>query len=366
MSSTGNANNSNNIPCDKEFLSSRDVCNEELDIHSHYHEYKHLMNKNSWKDYFQTYSPVESDTEYDSKIHRSFSDRDLNIQDLDINDFGDGDEMLNEETSNQGCSRYYNNIIGSTTSIKLKQVIFPNMPFDSSFSLSDGEYDSEGSIDSSLSAKIKESTTTRRLTIESLSKLYPPETTMDDFLQSSISQKRIKTRLENLEDNLNFEFYENPLNAITFKGIKYKKGDDITVDEYNNFLLTESRGEIHRIGIMRQFSSIEHVDQDYLQPFLDGKVNIKEIIVGGSGYSRWFIFRNLGGDCWVVSMSIDSYVLLCGLKSAPEYKKKARIEFRETSIKSIISLLWGVPYTKERIIIDRKAIEDLIRMNELD
>lgn len=176
----------------------------------------------------------------------------------------------------------------------------------------------------------------RKLTIDSLSSLCESES--------------------NLEDNLNFEI-ENPLNTISFKCVKYVKSDDISQDEYNSYFNKKiTNVPPCTTTVMRSFSSIQSVDQEFLQPFLDGVTNIKEITVGGAGYSKWFIFRDKNKNLWIVSMSVDSYVCLCGMKCAPGYDDHSRIEFRETSKQALISLLWGVPYNKKRIVVDRELI----------
>jgi hypothetical protein len=164
----------------------------------------------------------------------------------------------------------------------------------------------------------------------------------------------------NLEDNLNFEFDNNPFNIISSKCTEYLKGNDVTNEEFDKYFKQISCNSPPRTTLMmRQFSSIQQVDQEFLQSFLDGEVNLKEITVGGAGYSRWFIFRNTNGDLWIVSMSVDSYVCLCGMKCSPGYDNHSRIEFRETSREALINLLWGVPYGGEKIIVDREFLKNV-------
>lgn len=235
-----------------------------------------------------------------------------------------------------------NNSIVSNTSIDLKTIVFPSIDFLSDLG--------ESSDDDNKSDHVSR----RRLTIESLSSLYAISFPNEENAKNSDRITRIG--IENLEENLNFEFYNNPLNSILLKEKRYIKGNDISEDEYRTYISNKACCGIPSNGIMRQFSSIEKVDQDFLQPFIDGKVNLKEIFVGGAGYSKWFIFRNNSSDCWIVSMSVDTYVLLCKLRSSPGYETRTRIEFRQTSIKGIISLLWGVPYNKDKIVVDRNLL----------
>lgn len=171
------------------------------------------------------------------------------------------------------------------------------------------------------------------------------------------NESRQTDAIFNLEKNLNLKMSDDLDAKIILDKPRYVKGDDISLEEYLEFFRCIDSNMNGPTNLTRQFSSIKYGPEEDLQSFFNGNENIKELVVGGAGFSRWFLFRDSKKKLWVTSMSLESYIKM--IEPSSEYGQQdcGRIEYRETSKEEILKLVCGIEYNKECVVVDRKFLD---------